>query len=154
MFFFSRFVFRLQEKYHCISSLAMPPSVSAHPTNTHRVPRNRNLVLDRIFSGLIHLNSKFTIRIVIFLPAPQDGVNGFCVGVGDKEGYVTGLRKLVQDRDERSKVHTVKLQQPLFRDPIYSALGTGGFPVYQRCLSESVPTIPYTTLSLKCKGTL
>ncbi|CAN0312833.1 unnamed protein product, partial [Laminaria digitata] len=34
----------------------------------------------------------------------KDGANGFCVGVGDKEGYVTGLRKLVQDREQRSKM--------------------------------------------------
>eukprot|EP00904_Undaria_pinnatifida_P003715 jgi/Undpi1/13344/HiC_scaffold_8.g03003.m1 len=34
----------------------------------------------------------------------KDGVNGFCVGIGDKEGYVTGLRKLVQDKDQRNKM--------------------------------------------------
>ena len=48
--------------------------------------------------------AKSTIRIFFVRSAPQDGVNGFCVGVGDKEGYVTGLRKLVRDRHERNKV--------------------------------------------------
>lgn len=34
----------------------------------------------------------------------QHGVNGFCVPSGDKDGYVVGLRKLVQDVQLRSKV--------------------------------------------------
>ena len=34
----------------------------------------------------------------------QHEVNGFCVPCGDKDGYVTGLRNLVKDKNKRNKV--------------------------------------------------
>lgn len=42
----------------------------------------------------------------------QDGVNGFCVPSGDKEGYVAAVRSLVKDTQLRAKVVTYCLRYP------------------------------------------
>ncbi|CAN0316640.1 unnamed protein product, partial [Ectocarpus sp. 4 AP-2014] len=61
----------------------------------------------------------------------QDGSNGFCVPSGDQDGYVEGLRKLVQDKDLRNKMSATGRQIALGYGT--SQLYDGMLDIYRSC---------------------
>ncbi|CAM9404981.1 unnamed protein product, partial [Ectocarpus sp. 8 AP-2014] len=61
----------------------------------------------------------------------QDGSNGFCVPSGDEDGYVEGLRKLVQDKNLRNKMSATGRQIALGYGT--TQLYDGMLDIYRSC---------------------
>ncbi|CAN0329189.1 unnamed protein product, partial [Ectocarpus fasciculatus] len=61
----------------------------------------------------------------------KDGSNGFCVPSGDQDGYVEGLRKLVQDEDLRDKMSATGRQIALGYGT--TQLYDGMLDIYRSC---------------------
>eukprot|EP00752_Nemacystus_decipiens_P006666 g5993.t1 len=69
----------------------------------------------------------------------KDGANGICVPSGDELGYVEGLRKLVQDKDLRSKMSATGRQMALGYGT--TALYDGMLEVYRSCRETQNKTL-------------
>eukprot|EP00903_Cladosiphon_okamuranus_P008536 g8195.t1 len=61
----------------------------------------------------------------------KDGANGFCVPSGDESGYVEGLRKLVENKELRSKMSSTGRQMALGYGT--TALYDGMLEIYRSC---------------------